>query len=59
MTTERNAPMKRARHLRLVPRGGDIGKEEREVTFEPIPDTVPVREPAPERPVEAPEPVPA
>lgn len=45
---------------RTRPRAGDIGKEQREVTFEPIPDTVPVHEPAPaERPAEAPEPVPA
>lgn len=45
---------------RFRPLAGDIGEEEREIIFEPIPDTVPVREPAPaERPVEAPEPVPA
>jgi hypothetical protein len=52
--------MKTACHLRLLPRAGDIGKEEREVTFEPMPDTIPVHEPSPaERPAEAPEPVPA
>jgi hypothetical protein len=35
----------------------DIGKEVREVTFEPIPESAPVEEPSPQiEPVEAPEP---
>lgn len=42
-----------------VPRCADIGQPQREVTFEPLPDSVPVTEPAPAAPAETPEPVPA
>ncbi len=40
---------------------GDIGPVRREVTFEPLPDDMPVPEPAttPAEPAETPEPVPA
>lgn len=37
----------------------DIGAPQREVTFEPLPDAVPVPEPAPAAPVEEPVAVPA
>lgn len=37
---------------------GDIGEPQREVTFEPLPDTVPVEQPV-EAPAETPELVPA
>lgn len=42
----------------MTARMGDIGEPEREVTFEPIPTTVPVEEPAAPAPAE-PERVPA
>lgn len=47
-------------HL-FQPRLADIGEPLREVTFEPLPDSVPVHEPAPAAPVPGPdrEPVPA
>jgi hypothetical protein len=37
----------------------DIGEPQREVTFEPLPDSVPLTEPAPAAPAENPELVPA
>jgi hypothetical protein len=37
----------------------EIGEPQREVTFEPLPDAIPVTEPAPAAPVEDPELVPA
>jgi hypothetical protein len=37
----------------------DIGEPQREVTFEPLPDTVPLAEPAAPAPAEDPELVPA
>lgn len=41
-----------------MPRMGEIGEPQREVTFEPMPETVPVEQPAAPQPVE-PERVPA
>jgi hypothetical protein len=38
---------------------GDIGRERREVEFEPLPQTLPAGPPVPLRPVPAPQPEPA
>lgn len=34
----------------MNPRMGEIGEPQREVTFEPMPETVPVQEPTPATP---------
>lgn len=45
------------RHTGTTPTLGDIGEEQEEVEFEPMPETVPVKEPA--APTPSREPVPA